>query len=69
MSKYDPLWAYVKERDEYLLELTFEEAEKVLGFPVKGSLLTNKAELLQYGYEVVKLMKREQVVIFRKLDT
>ena len=27
MSKYDPLWAYVKERDEYLLELTFEEAE------------------------------------------
>lgn len=69
MSKYDPLWAYVKERDEYLLELTFEEAEKVLGFPVKGSLLTNKAELLQYGYEVVKLMKSEQVVIFRKLNT
>ena len=69
MSKYDPLWAYVKERDEYLLELTFEEAEKVLGFPVKVSLLTNKAELLQYGYEVVKLMKSEQVVIFRKLDT
>lgn len=69
MSKYDPLWAYVKERDEYLLELTFEEVEKVLGFPVKGSLLTNKAELLQYGYEVVKLMKSEQVVIFRKLDT
>ena len=25
MSKYDPLWAYVKERDEYLLELTFGE--------------------------------------------
>ena len=69
MSKYDPLWAYVKERDEYLLELTFEEAEKVLGFPVKGSLLTNKKELLDYGYEVVKLMKSEQVVIFRKLDT
>lgn len=68
MSKYDPLWQYVKERDEYLLELTFEEAEKVLGFPVKSSLLTNKKELLDYGYEVVKLLKSEQVVIFRKLD-
>lgn len=68
MSKYDPLWAYVKERDEYLLELTFEEAEKVLGFPVKGSLVTNKAELLDYGFEVVKMLKGEKVIIFRKLD-
>lgn len=68
MSKYDPLWAYVKERDEYLLELTFEEAEQILGFPVKGSLVTNKAELLEYGYEVVKMLKGEKVVIFRKLD-
>ena len=68
MSKYDPLWAYVKERDEYILELTFEEAEKVLGFPLKHSLLTYKKELLDYGFEVVKILKGEQVVIFRKLD-
>lgn len=68
MSKYDPLWAYVKEKDEYYLEVTFEEAEKILGFPVKSSVFANKGELAGYGYEVAKMLKEEKVVIFRKID-
>lgn len=68
MSKYDPLWVYVKEKDEYYLEVTFEEAEKILGFPIKSSIFTNKAELATYGYEIAKMLKEEKVVIFRKLN-
>ena len=50
MSKYEPLWKYIKEnnKEEYLL--SYEEIENILGFAIDHSFLTYKKELLKYGY-------------------
>ena len=45
MSKYEPLWEYVKENGESRLVMTYEEAENVLNFPIEHSFLTYKKEL------------------------
>lgn len=39
MSKYEPLWNYVKSQ-ETDFTLTYEQIEKILGFPIDHSFLT-----------------------------
>ena len=39
MSKYEPLWNYVKSQ-EADFTLTYEQIEKILGFPIDHSFLT-----------------------------
>ena len=62
MSKYDPLWRYVKEngREEY--RLSFEEIQRITGFVFDHAFLTYKKELQDYGYEFKKLSLKEKWV-------
>ena len=66
MSKYDPLWEYI--RDNNVQILTFEEAEMVCGFPVDHSFLRYKKELTGYGYMIRKISVKEQKIMIDKLQ-
>ena len=48
MSKYEPLWKYIKEN------------KKIVGFEFDHAFLTYKKELLNYGYEFKKLSLKEK---------
>ena len=71
MSKYEPLWNYVKEnkkenkKENY--KLTYEEIKSILGFEIDHSFLTYKKELKEYGYEVSKISMKEKTVSFNKI--
>lgn len=67
MSKYEPVWEYVKKdgRDSFML--SFEEIKNILGFKIDHSFLNSKKELKEYGYEVGKISLKEQTIIFNKI--
>lgn len=67
MSKYDALWAYVKENGSEDFLLTFDEIQRILGFPIDHAFLRYKKELASWGYEVLKISMKAQTVAFRKL--
>lgn len=64
MSKYEPLWKWIKENGTDSFKLTFEEIEKIAGIPIDHSFLNYKTELLEYGYKVGKISLKEQTVVF-----
>ena len=65
MSKYEPLWNYIK--DNY--KLTYEEIKSILGFEIDHSFLIYKKELKNYGYKIKKISMKEKTVIFSKIFT
>lgn len=67
MSKYDPLWNWIKENGTESFKLTYTEIAKIAGQPIDHSFLTYKKELLEYGYKVGKISMKEQTVAFEKL--
>ncbi|CDZ24310.1 hypothetical protein CCDG5_1195 [[Clostridium] cellulosi] len=67
MSKYDPLWNWIKENGTDNFKLTFAEIEQIAGIPIDHSFLNYKKELLKYGYKVGKISLKEQTVAFEKL--
>lgn len=67
MSKYEPLWKYLKENNKEDYKLSYEEIRNILGFEIDHSFLTYKKELKQYGYEVCKISMKEKTVIFNKI--
>ena len=67
MSKYEPLWNYLKENKKKSYKLTYEEIKNVLGFEIDHSFLSYKKELKVYGYEVGKISIKEKTVIFNKI--
>lgn len=67
MSKYEPVWSYVKKDGRNSFKLTFEEIEKILGFKIDHSFLNYKKELKEYGYEVGKISLKEKTIIFNKI--
>ena len=67
MSKYEPLWEWIKANGKDSFKLTFAEIEKIAGLPTDHSFLTYKKELMNYGYQVVKISMKEQSVDFQKL--
>lgn len=67
MSKYEPLWKYLKENNKENYKLSYEEIRKILGFDIDHSFLTYKKELKEYGYEVGKISMKEKNVIFNKI--
>ena len=83
MGKYEPLWKYIKAKGTSLIKtatsaarksggaaafkLSYEEIEKVLGFPIDHSFLTYKKELLDFGYKVGKISMKEKFVMFEKV--
>ena len=67
MSKYEPLWKYLKEANKESYKLSYDEIKKVLGFEIEHSFLTYKKELKEYGYEVGKISMKEKTIIFNKI--
>ncbi len=66
MSKYNPLWNWIKENGTDSFRLTYAEIEKIVGLPIDHSFLKYKMELLPYGYKVGKISMKEQTVAFEK---
>lgn len=67
MSKYEPLWKYLKENNKDNYILTYEEIRNILGFDIDHSFLSYKKESKEYGYEVGKISMKEQTIIFNKI--
>lgn len=67
MSKYEPLWKYLKKNKQEKIELSFEDIKKIIGFEIDHAFLTYKKEAIDYGYEVLKITMKEQKVIFKKI--
>lgn len=68
MSKYEPLWKYIKENNKDKYELSYSEINKILGFSINHSFLTYKKELIEYGYEVTKINMKNKTILFNKID-
>lgn len=69
MSKYEPLWRYIKDNKKEEYKLTYEEIRSILGFDLDHSFLKYKKELLEYGYEVVKISIKEKYVLIQKIES
>lgn len=67
MSKYTPLWDWIREHGTAHFQLTFSEIENIAGLPIDHSFLSYKKELIAYGYQVRKISMKEQRVFFEKL--
>jgi len=68
MSKYEPLWNYVRKNGSGSLKLTFGEILNIAGIPIDHSFLKYKKELTEYGYRVGKISMKEKTVVFDKID-
>ena len=66
MSKYEPLWNWIKENGTDSFKLTYTEIKKIAGVPIDHSFLTYKKELAGYGFKVGKISMKEQTVAFEK---
>ncbi|MGN1117766.1 MAG: hypothetical protein ACI4RU_04070 [Acutalibacteraceae bacterium] len=66
MSKYQELWEYIYENGRDKTVLTFDEIEKIVGFPIDHSFLSYKKELMEYGYKVGKISMKLRTVEFVK---
>lgn len=67
MSKYEPLWIWIKENGTDSFKLTYAEIEKIAGLPIDHSFLSFKKDLTEYGYKVGKISLKAQTVSFEKL--
>lgn len=67
MSKYLPLWEYLKENNKDTEKLSYEEIKNILGFDIDHSFLTYKKESKEYGYEVGKISMKEKTIMFKKI--
>lgn len=67
MSKYEPLWKYLKENNKDDYKLSYEEIKNIIGFEIDHSFLTYKKEAKEYGYEVGKISMKEKTIMFNKL--
>ena len=65
MSKYEPLWKYIKKNKK--TKLSFAQIKKILGFDIDHSFLTYKKELIEYGYEISKISTKEKTVFINKI--
>ena len=68
MSKYEPLWKYIKENKKDEIKLTYEDIRSVLGFDLDHSFLKYKKELLEYGYEVVRISIKDKYVLIHEIE-
>lgn len=69
MSKYEPLWKYLKENKKETYQLSYQEIQAILGFGIDHSFLTYKKEAKEYGYEVGKISMKEKTVTFYKYNS
>lgn len=69
MSKYDALWAYIRDCGQTQLTLRFAEIGAIAGVPLDHSFLQYKKELPAYGYAVGKISMKAQTVLFVKTES
>ena len=67
MSKYEPLWNYIRENQKENYKLTYEEIKNILGFEIDHSFLTYKKEAAKFGYEVGRISMKEKTITFNKI--
>ncbi len=67
MSKYEPLWSYLKANHKDSYQLSYADIKDILGFDIDHSFLTYKKEAKTYGYEVGKISMKEKTIIFNKV--
>lgn len=67
MSKYEPLWKYLKENKKDNYKLSYEEIKNILGFDIDHSFLNYKKEAKDYVYEVRKISIKEKTITFNKI--
>lgn len=67
MSKYEPLWQHMQKQTNDLVELSFDDVQQVLGFPIDHSFLNYKKELEAYGYRVKKIYLKDKKIAFEKV--
>ena len=66
MSKYDPLWEHIRDSGLTNASLSFSEIAEILGFEIDHSFLNYKKELLDYGFEIMKISLKNQTVFYEK---
>lgn len=54
MSKYEPLWNWLRENGKEEYKLSYEEMREIMGFELDHSFLNYKKAAKEYGYEVGK---------------
>lgn len=67
MSKYEPLWRYLKENNQDNYKLSYVEIRDILGFEIDHAFLTYKKEAKGFGYEVGKILMKDKMVVFNKI--
>ena len=67
MSKYEPLWIWIRENGTDRFTLSFDDIGRIVGFPLDHAFLHFKKELSAYGWQVVKISMKEQTVLFERL--
>ena len=68
MSKYEPLWKYIKDNKKEEYKITYEDIRSILGFDLDHSFLKYKKELLEYGYEVVRISIKDKYVLIHEIE-
>ena len=67
MSKYEPLWKWIKENGTGSFKLTYADIENITDLPIDHSFLNYKKELQEYGYKVGKISMKDQTVTFERI--
>lgn len=67
MSKYEPLWKYLKVNNKENYKLSYEEIKNIIGFELDHSFLTYKKELKKFGYEVCKISMKDKTINFNRI--
>lgn len=68
MSKYEDLWKWIGGNGEESFRLSFDDMERISGFPIDHSFLNAKKELKEYGFTVEKISMKERTVSFRRTE-
>ena len=66
MSKFDSLWSYIHKDGRQLIQLTFDDIERISGVPLDHSFLNAKKETAEYGFTVGKISMKKRTVVFEK---
>jgi hypothetical protein len=67
MSKYEPLWIWIRGNGTDSFKLSFAQIEQIAGFAIDHSFLNFKKELLDYGFKVGKISLKDQTVAFERI--
>lgn len=66
MSKYTPLWKYIKENKSE--KLSFADIKNILGLEIDHSFLSYKKELNEYGYEIEKISIKNKYILIKEIQ-